>query len=720
MSLGTKILIGVLAGIACGVLLGEWAAPADVVGKIYIALLQMTVLPYVTVSLVQKIGGMSFDDAKRLGSRAGLVIVALWVIALAVVAIMPLSLPRWDAGTFFSSSLVEQPPGFDFLGLYLPTNPFHSLANNVVPAVVLFSIIVGVALIAVPSKQRILEPLGTVSETLSNIAGAIVKLSPFGTFALTAAAAGTLSPGEMARLAGYVSTYTIAIVLLAFVVLPGFVAAITPFRFVQQLRGFRDAVLTAFATGKLFAVLPMVIRDSREMLMQQGISRDEAQATADVFVPLGYPFPNAGKILSLLFVPFAAWFIGQPLEPGQYPMLLTVGLFAFFGSPVAAIPFLLDMLRLPSDLLPLFLIAGIWCARLGDVLGAVHLGVFTLICSAWNHGWLRLNAARLGLWLGGSVIAGGVALAGNFWIVSASLAGQEKTLDRVAGMDLFNRLVEIKEVEAGPNPEPLRESETFKQRVRRTRVLRVGWTRMPPFCYRNADGKLVGYDVDLAQLLAFDFDPQPSAKDRVALHLVPLKRTGIAAGLAADQFDIAIGQVPSSIQSLGKYRESVPYEELHAALIVPDHRVKQFRSLAAMVKLDELVIGYEKGGVFVNRGRTELRGVEVRELSSPEPFLNGEVDAFLTTAETGAVLTMMRPEFAVVVPGDVHVVVPVVFALKDSDRFQRLIDRWISLKRYDGTLKDLREHWILGKNTNAGGGKKHRWSVVHDVLGWGR
>ena len=47
---------------------------------------------------------------------------------------------------------------FDFLELYLPINPFHSLANSVVPAVVLFSIAFGVALIGVPGKQRLICP----------------------------------------------------------------------------------------------------------------------------------------------------------------------------------------------------------------------------------------------------------------------------------------------------------------------------------------------------------------------------------------------------------------------------------------------------------------------------------------------------------------------------------------------------------------------------------
>ena len=52
-----------------------------------------------------------------------------------------------QTASFFSASLVERQPAFDFIDLYMPANPFNSLANNVVPAVVLFSLILGIAVV---------------------------------------------------------------------------------------------------------------------------------------------------------------------------------------------------------------------------------------------------------------------------------------------------------------------------------------------------------------------------------------------------------------------------------------------------------------------------------------------------------------------------------------------------------------------------------------------
>ena len=42
-------------------------------------------------------------------------------------------------------------------------------------------------------------------------------------------------------------------------------------------------------------------------------------------------------------------------------------------------------------------------------------------------------------------------------------------------------------------------------------------------------------------------------------------------------------------------------------------------------------------------------------------------------------------------------------------------DAWLRLKRGDGTLDQLYEHWILGQGAQD---REPRWSVIRNVLGW--
>ena len=59
---------------------------------------------------------------------------------------------------------------------------------------------------------------------------------------------------------------------------------------------------------------------------------------------------------------------------------------------------------------------------------------------------------------------------------------------------------------------------------------------------------------------------------------------------------------------------------------------------------------------------------------------------------------------------------PVVFALQDDPAFRRMIDKWIEIRKSDGTVSRLYDYWILGRMPDQR--RKPRWSVIRDVLGW--
>ena len=152
---------------ALGLFVGERTSALQIVADAYVKLLQMTVLPYVTVSIIGGLGALDAAQAWALGKRVGLILALLWALALAAVLLFPLMFPPNQNASFFSTTLLQEREPFDFLNLYIPTNPFYSLANNVVPAVVLFSIFVGVALIGIPKKAPLLHVLATAGLAIS-------------------------------------------------------------------------------------------------------------------------------------------------------------------------------------------------------------------------------------------------------------------------------------------------------------------------------------------------------------------------------------------------------------------------------------------------------------------------------------------------------------------------------------------------------------------------
>ena len=178
----------------------------------------------------------------------------------------PLALPDWPSASFFSISEIEEAKPVDFLQLYIPSNVFFALSNAVVPAIVVFSILFGLALIGVGEKRRLLDLLSTVGDALMAITGFVGKLAPYGVFAITASAAGTIEVADLGRLQVYIVIYVALALILSFWLIPGLIAALTPLRYGAILRAFRGPLITAFATGNVLIVLPVLAADGKRLI----------------------------------------------------------------------------------------------------------------------------------------------------------------------------------------------------------------------------------------------------------------------------------------------------------------------------------------------------------------------------------------------------------------------------------------------------------------------
>jgi hypothetical protein len=92
------------------------------------------------------------------------------------------------------------------------------------------------------------------------------------------------------------------------------------------------------------------------------------------------------------------------------------------------------------------------------------------------------------------------------------------------------------------------------------------------------------------------------------------------------------------------------------------------------------------------------------------------MDVILMPAERGAVLTLLYPEYAIIVPEPGRHRVPLAYPIACHDeRWCIFINTWIELQRRNGTLDELYDHWILGRNPEK---QKPRWSVIRDVFHW--
>ncbi|MDX1708740.1 MAG: cation:dicarboxylase symporter family transporter, partial [Desulfobacterales bacterium] len=657
---------------------------------------------------------LSSRQAKALARKAGVLLLLFWALGFFIILVLPLAFPQIESGSFFSTSLVAPPREVDFVDLYIPANPFESMANNIVPAVVLFSLFVGIALMGAKNKDIIIKPLSTLSDALIKVANYVVYLTPIGVFAISASAAGTMTVAEFGRLQAYFITFTIGTVVLTFWILPLMVAAFTPFKYKDIVGISKDALITGFTTGNLFIILPVLIQNCKRLFEQYRLEHPDIDSSIDIIVPVSFNFPNLGKLLMLLFILFAGWFYGVSVSLLDYPNFIFSGLFSFFGSVDVAIPFMLDLLRIPADAFQLYLVTGVVNGRLATLLAAMNLVAFTLIATCSITGLMAINWRKIMIYsLVSVVLTLGLTLGSRVYL-AASLQTIAQTEDEAITRMKLKTTPQPMIVHKSIPPEraALEPGLTRLGSIRQRGVIRVGYHKDNlPFTFFNRYGDLVGLDIDLAHSLAEDLG--------VRIEFIPFDFATLTKQLAENHFDIAMSGIVILAGSLRHMTFTDSYMETNWAFVVRDHLRSKFASLESIKDKEGLTIGItttDATALDVERYFSNAKAVRLNAVS--EFFIPDQqnADCLAISAEAGSAWTLLYPEYQVVVPtpmiGTQLIGIPVAGADQDLLTF---LNTWIELTVKTRFSEELFDHWILGRGAED---KQPRWSIMKDVLGW--
>ncbi|MHC4070720.1 MAG: dicarboxylate/amino acid:cation symporter [Planctomycetota bacterium] len=337
LKLHTQILIAIVLGIAVGLLLGEKAVHVKIAGDMFIRLLKAIIIPLILASMVA--GIVSLGDVRKLG-RIGLRTFGYYVATttLAVsVGLVLVNLMRPGIGVDMGAEKTfdlagrEVPSVVSIVMDIVPANLFHAMANDKVLSVIFFSLLLGVAISSVGEKGRPLVNLFEAFNTvMMKITDWIMRLAPFGVFALMAHTIGTMGLSVIRPLLVYMATVTIGLIIHACVTLPILLSIFGKYSPLKFVRDVFSAVATAFSTASSAATLPITMDCLQE---NTGVSN---KVTSFV-LPLGATVNMDG---TALYEAVAAMFIAQAygidLGIGQQLVIVLTATLASIGA--AAIP----------------------------------------------------------------------------------------------------------------------------------------------------------------------------------------------------------------------------------------------------------------------------------------------------------------------------------------------------------------------------------------------
>ncbi|MCK5880916.1 MAG: cation:dicarboxylase symporter family transporter [Sinobacterium sp.] len=715
MSFTKQILLGLFFGVSVGLFLGEYASSLSTAGDIYIALLQMTVLPYIVVSLVANLGRISWAESRSLLLSAIWVLGILLSLGMMMLIVIPHAFPEWQSGAFFRTALIEPSKTLDLVALYIPANPFSSLANNVVPAVVLFSILLGVGISGVPGSSGFLQGLDVIEAGLNRINKMVIKLTPIGVFAIAAGTASSISLDELSRLQAYLITYSVIALVMSFIVLPLLVSAVTPFRYRDLLSIPKDTLIMIFAAAKIIVLMPQLVENVKTLFKQYDLHDENVESGAEVLMPLAYPFPNLGTYIILMFVPFSAWYMGRSLDLSDQAIFQVASLLSSFVAPIIGIPFLLDLMHIPNDMMELFMMSTVYTDRIRVVLGAVHLLSLTVVVLSIRRGVFKWNAIALLKAIGISVLAIVISLtAVRLYlnnVMDAEYTGDKalvemRRMDRTVPVTVYKNSLPEATVQGG---EHLNRIAQIKQRG----TVRVAYlAEALPFAFSNQEGEVVGFDIEMAHRLAFDLG--------VNLELIRVKHKDINTLFASGQIDIVMSGIAITAQRALEWEFSVSPMDFTLALLVEDHRRKEFTSLSGLQDIPNLKLGtVMSDAAFKHLLAYEVPSAELVNVSSPRAFLKGDrpsIDAIVYSAEGGSAWTLLYPAYSVVVPEPRKIKLSMAYPTPKNDIvWARFVSEWVTIKKKEGTVSALFDHWIEGKGAED---DSPRWSVIRNILHW--
>ena len=379
-----KVLAGLLLGTLLGFALGpdlQWVSPsasADLVrwaafpGELFLAMVQMIVVPLVFASIIAGLGASDDTDQLRtLGLRAAVyfgltstVAISLgiglgYVLAPGKLVAPPTSASGVSEGDAAAlPSLAELP---DVLVGLLPANPLAALAEGQMLQIVLFAFVFGVALVVMPAAKA--TPMFDLLESLQGVCMTIVgwamRLAPIAVFGLSVRLTATVGLDALAGMLAYVGTVLLGLVVLTgvYVVMAQVLGGCSPGRF---LRAARDVQLLGFSTSSSAAVMPLSMRTAEEKLgvrpamarfvipLGATVNMDGTalyQGVAAVFLAQVFDVQLGPPAMVLIVITVVAASIGAPAAPGVGIVILS-GVLASVGIPPSGVALLMGVDRL--------------------------------------------------------------------------------------------------------------------------------------------------------------------------------------------------------------------------------------------------------------------------------------------------------------------------------------------------------------------------------------
>ncbi|MDQ2094057.1 dicarboxylate/amino acid:cation symporter [Rhodalgimonas zhirmunskyi] len=343
MSLTTKILIAMVAGVIVGVIFNRIDSAFinthivdglfSMLGKMFVNALKMLVVPLVFFSLITGVTGIG--DIRILG-RVGGKSFALYLTTTAIaIALAILIATIVGPGKGFEMQGIdtsgvtakEAPSVWDVFANIVPTNPVAAFASGEMLQIIFYTIVLGVAVLMLGRQSKpFVEASEYMNEVMMKIVTIVMAFAPIGVFCLIAKTFTQQGIDLFIPVMAYVLTLVGALFLHLFVTLMVMLKLFTGLSPITFMAKIRPAQIFAFSTASSNATIPVTFRSVTERM---GVDN----SVASFCIPFGATINMDGTaIMQGVATVFLANVYGIDLGLAGYLTVIAMAVLASIGT----------------------------------------------------------------------------------------------------------------------------------------------------------------------------------------------------------------------------------------------------------------------------------------------------------------------------------------------------------------------------------------------------
>ncbi len=357
------IMASMILGVIFGLVVGRTFPVVDLIGQIFLRLIQMSIILLVMGQIIEAIGGIRPQESGKIGLKTVLVFFVSTVLAAGFGIFMTvlfkpgvsINLERIDQSAEVTAASTSV---YDTILSFFTPNIISSMANGVIVQVIVFAIVFGLALAMVvqgnPEQGSVLLSLiHEFNNVIMRVVLMVMVTAPLGVFALVSTSIGKYGIEMIKPLASYLGTYGLAtfLFLTAWIVV---VVSVTRVPLMGLLNGVSRMSMVALATTSSAVTLPIEMEDAEAKLGVRG-------EISQIVLPLGVSLNSNGAAMHMaITIITIAQLYGVSYTASDYLYIVMLATFASLanavvpGAGLVSLSIVVPQMGLPLESIAIF------------------------------------------------------------------------------------------------------------------------------------------------------------------------------------------------------------------------------------------------------------------------------------------------------------------------------------------------------------------------------